>query len=476
MLLRRAPVRSKLLAAGLTLCAQGALAAGLDVTTEHRLRALSYSHTSLLPGPSGQRSFLSQSTRLGLTIKNVDLGTARGESQTLDIVLKLRALGVQGSTTPLAAPFDRAAAHYPSALYTPFFENAALAAHRLGGFPWDVTFGRQSYTLGSGLLLDDNGAGLTGLSVRGRLPWWNMKADAFLFQAQQPSQGFSAQSSGFAQGSLDVAGWALELPSEGTWQLNQLIERDRRTQLAAPSGCPPAVGAVGTGCLVGKATRVLTSLRYQLRYGPLVFDGEGAWQKGAATPTGAAAAGNHVTYNGNAQVLKAKWRQTFYRSKETGKKIEGLARMSFARGSGDDPATATTDEAFFPSNGRRFDGLEREGFGEFFAATPYDAFGGHTRNTASGLPAGVSGIIALGFGATPPAWHGWVLDVDQYLYQADRAQANRALGKELDIRLRHDIRDRFSLKLSGAFYSTGSAINVSKPSARRYLFEASGKF
>lgn len=474
-MLLRPTAKTALLLAALSSCAQGVFAAGLDVTTEHRLRAVSYSRTTVLPGSSGQRSFLSQSTRLGLTIKNIDLGAARGETQTLDVVLKLRAVGVQGSTTPLAGPFDRAAANYPSTAYTPFFENAALVAHRLGGIPWTVTFGRQNFTLGSGLLLDDNGAGLAGVSARGSLPFWGLKAEGFIFQAQHQMQG-----SGLGTGSLDLAGWSLELPSEGTWQLHQLIERDRRTQNAAPSGCPVAVvgppASTTYGCLVSRATRVITSLRYQLRYGPLVFDGEGAWQKGAATPTGAAAAGNHITYNGNAQVLKAKWRQKFYQSKETGKKIEGLARMSFARGSGDDPSTPTTDEAFFPSNGKRFDGLEREGFGEFFAATPYDAFGGQGLGTASGLPGGVSGIISLGFGATPPAWHGWVLDIDQYLYQADKAQSVRALGKELDIRIRHDIRDRFSLKLSAAFYSTGSALNTAKPSARRYLFEASGKF
>lgn len=465
MLLKKRPGLEALLAAALAFCAADARAASLDISAEHRLRGVAHTRTDLQGTKAGPRSFLSQSTRLGITLKNIDLAPARGESQTLDIVLKIRAVGVQGSTTPFTAPFDRHAAHYPSAAYTPFFENAALVAHRLAGWPWTVTFGRQSYTMGSGLLLDDNGAGLAGVSAKGSLPWWNMKAEGFVFQAQHPMQG-----SGVGAGSLDFAGWTLELPSEGTWQLNQLLERDRRTQNTTASMCPAVAGGVGTtGCLVSGATRVMTSLRYQLRYGPLLFDGEGALQKGAATPTGPAAVGNHITYNGNAQVLKAKWRQTFYRSKETGKKIEGIARLSFARGSGDDPSTPTTDESFFPSSGRRFDGLEREGFGEFFAATPYDAFGGP-------FPAGVGGVVAVGLGATPPAWHGLVLDVDQYLYQADRGQSSRALGKELDIRVRHDIRDRFSLRLSAAFFSAGAALNASKPSARRYLFEASGRF
>lgn len=451
-------------AALLTLWASSAYSAGLDVTAEHRMRALSYQGVRMTGGAKEGSSFLSQSTRLGFVFKNIPLGEARGETQTMDIAVKLRAIGVMGSTTAFSAPFDQAAGVYPNTNYVPFLENAALQTHNLGGLPWDVAFGRQSFTQGSGLLLDDNGAGLAGVSAKGRLPWWGMNAEGFVFQAAHPMSG---------PGALDVFGGTLELPSEGTWRLNQLFERDKRDQTVAAANCT----AAGTGCVTAsKATRWFTSLSYQLRYGPLVFDGEAAWQKGSATPTGPGAPGNHVTFNGNAQVIKAKWRQTFYRSKATGRKVEGIARMSFARGSGDDAGTPTTDEAFFPSHGKRFDGLEREGFGDLFAATPYDAFGGQSTATANGLQRGTSGLVVIGIGATPPAWRNIVLDFDYYLYQAERGGASRGLGTEMDIRLRHDIRDRLSLRLSAAFFKGGPALDPGKPSARRYMFEASGRF
>lgn len=442
-------------AALLALSAAQALAAGLDITAEHRLRAISYTGLRPVLGTKEGSSFLSQSTRLGVTIKTIALGESRGESQTMDIAVKFRALGVMGSTTAYTPPFDKAADQYPNAAYLPFLENAALVTHRLGGLPWDVVFGRQSFTQGSGLLLDDNGAGLSGISAKGRLPFWGMRAEGFAFQARHPMSG---------PGALDVFGGTLELPSEGTWQLNQLFEKDKRDQLIAPNGCPALPGGLGLGCPATKVTRWFSSLRYQMRYGPVVFDGEAALQRGAPGP-----------FNGNAQVLKAKWRQTFYRNKETGRRVEGFARMSFARGSGDDPSTPATDESFFPSNGRRFDGLEREGFGELFAATPYDAFGGHS-TTTSGLTQGVSGIITVGMGATPPAWHGVVLDFDYFIYQTDRGGATRALGNEMDFRLRHDIQDRFTIRLSMAMFTAGAALSPAKPSSRRYLLEASGRF
>ncbi|MFH2202347.1 MAG: hypothetical protein ABIJ96_04490, partial [Elusimicrobiota bacterium] len=256
-----------------------------------------------------------------------------------------------------------------------------------------------------------------------------------------------------------------------------LLERDRTTHVAAVNGCP-VINPTRTGCLVGRATRWFSSLRYQLNWGPMLFDGEAAVQRGAANPTGPTPMFNHITYGGNAQYIRAKWKQTFYTRKATGQKIRGIARLSAARGTGDNPATPTTDEAFFPSHGRRYDGLERVGFGELFAATAYDAFGGQSTTTASGLPVGVSGIIAIGMGITPPAWRGIIMDVDYFLYQAEKQTfgPNRTLGTEVDVRLRYDIKEHLQLRLTMAWFEAGAALNAEKPSARRYMLETIARF
>lgn len=435
-----------------------ARAATFDLATEYRIRALTYKNLDLNRDTKNDRSLLSQQARLGFALKNIPLeGAPGGEDQTMEIAVRLQALGVAGSSTPLAAPFDRIADRYPNTAFTPFIENAYLKLNRLAGMPGDLVVGRQSFRLGSGLLLDDDGAGLTGLSGRWALPWWDMKTEAFVFTAANDQLG---------PNDLDVFGFSLELPTEGVWQLQQLIEKDRTTQRLPVNGCGAA------GCLVGRATRWFSALRYQISYGPIVFDGEAVLQKGAATPTGPAPARNHITFNGNAQVLKAKWKQPFFKDKQ------GIARLLFARGSGDDPGTPTTDEAFFPSRGHRYDGLERSGFGEFFGATPYDAFGGHSTSTRSGLAAGNSGIVTVGIGVTPPAWRGVVLDIDYYLFQADRNSTgpHRTLGTELDLRLRYDIRDRLRLSASAAFFTAGPASNPTKGGSRRYMLEASGRF
>jgi hypothetical protein len=441
-----------------------ARAANLDVSASYRMRAQQYKNLNLDLSNHNDHSYITNDARLGVAVRKVALETRGTEESTMDVAILLHAVGVSGSTATLSAPLDRAASYYPSTGLTPFLENAYLRVHNLMGYALEATFGRQSFRLGSGLLLDDDGAGLTGVTLKGELPWWGIQAEGFIFNDKNPNPNVNAPNS------LDLFGGSLTLPSEGTWQLNALIERDRAQQ--SVYGCQVAGAPAGQGCLVSKAMRSFASARYQINYGPMVFEGEAALERGSATPTGPAPSGNHITYTGDAQVVRAKWKQHLYK---TG---EGIARVWVARGSGDKAHTATRDEAFFPSHGHRYNGLDRAGFGEFFGATPYDAFGGnYSTSTASGLRQGASGIVVVGGGYTPPAFKGVVLDLDYFLFQADRvASGPRTLGSEWDARLRYNVLDRFVISAMGAWFTAGQASNPSRGSARKYSFEVSGKF
>lgn len=451
------------LAVLLATLASTASAASLDVTAAYKMKALSYSNLNYNTADKNSHSFITNDARLGVAVRKIPLETSHGEEVTMDLGLVLHALGVSGSTVAAAAPFSRIASYYPSSDLTPFIENAYLRVHKLWGYPWEATFGRQSFRLGSGLLLDDDGAGLTGVSARGELPWLGMKLEGFVFNDRNPLYSQ-------APNSLDLFGLSLDLPLEGVWQLNQLFERDR--SLGTVYGCNYLGNTNLDGCSVSKTMKSFTSARYQISYGPVVFDGEAAIEKGAATPTGVLPAPNHITYNGNAQVVKMKWKQGFYK---TG---QGIARASVARGSGDKPGTQTTDEAFMPSRGHRYAGLERSGFGDLFAATPYDAFGGNnSTSTASGLANGASGIVAVGFGFTPPAYRGFTIDLDYFLYQAERIRSgSRTLGMEWDAKVRYPIRDQLSLAASFAYFKAGKATDPGRSIARKYAFEVAGRF
>ncbi|MBI5883411.1 MAG: hypothetical protein HZB91_09945 [Elusimicrobia bacterium] len=436
-------------------------AASLDLSASYRARLLSYANLDLNKTTSNNHSFLSNDARLSFAARRIYLDTWRGEEMTLDVAVGLRALGVAGSTTAFQAPFDRIADHYPNTTFVPFFEKAYLGLHNAFGLPLDLTMGRQSYRLASGLLLDDDGAGLTGAVGVGALPFWDMKMEGFYFFAKNSQQD---------PNNLNLYGASIIIPGEGTWQFSALAEDDRRNQVQY--GCS-YTQMPATGCRAYRSRRYFPSARYTLHYGPIVFDGEAAFQMGKAKiaqDTGGAP--KQATFQGNAQVVRAKWKQKLYRAGE------GIARMTIARGSGDDFGTPDEDEAFFPSMGHRFDGLERSGFGDFFGASPYDAFGGnHSTTTASGLNYRASGIIAVGAGYTFPSYRNIALDIDYWLFQADRIRrGKRTLGGEWDFKLRYNLKDIFSMSVSAALFGVGTASNQDLGASRKYAFEVFGKF
>ena len=185
-------------ACALALSGPAARAANLDVTAAYKMKALAYKNLNLDASSNDSRnehSFISNDARLGIAVRKIALESRGGEESTMDLALGLHALGVSGSTATLTAPFDRAANAYPNTNLTPFIENAYLRIHRLFGRGLDATFGRQTYKLGSGLLLDDDGAGLTGITVRGELPWGGMQLEGFVFNDRNPNPNVTAPNS-----------------------------------------------------------------------------------------------------------------------------------------------------------------------------------------------------------------------------------------------------------------------------------------
>jgi len=461
-------MRLSLAFALLAAAASRAFAANVDVTAAYDMKAAAYSNLAIgsTLGTSNA-SLLESNARFGVAVKNVELEKIGAQEETLDVGVLFHAIGVSGSSAAIAAPFDRAAAYYPSSDFTPFIENAYVRANHLWGLPMSATFGRQTYRLGSGLLLDDNGAGLTGAVIRAELPWLGMKTEAFAFVDRDPAAAAP-------DNTLMLYGGSLGIPTDGLWQVNELVEREQGDSIVY--GCE-ADPSIGYGCSVSKALRSFTSLRYAISYGDIYFDGEAALEKGVATPNGPTPAGNHITYSGDAEVARMKWKQPLYRLG-----ADGVAFITLARGSGDQAGTPTRDEAFYPAHGSQYDGFERTGFGDFYGATPYSALGGNYATsgssvTRSGLPFGASGITTVGVGYTPPAYHGVVVDLAYYLYQADQVLSGpRTLGMEWDAHLRYPIRDALSLSAGFAYFHAGMAEDPNRSVARKITLEFKGRF
>ncbi|PIR15023.1 MAG: hypothetical protein COV48_16680, partial [Elusimicrobia bacterium CG11_big_fil_rev_8_21_14_0_20_64_6] len=105
-----------LLASGLAT----AHAASLDVTASYKMKAASYSNLNYDTNNKNSHSFVTNDARLGIAVRKIPLEQRGGEDVTMDLGIVLRAIGVSGSTTSVATPFDRVAAYYPNADLTPF--------------------------------------------------------------------------------------------------------------------------------------------------------------------------------------------------------------------------------------------------------------------------------------------------------------------------------------------------------------------
>lgn len=442
-------------------------ATNLNLSADYGVQALSYNNLNYNPKAPDNQAFIANDASLGISVKNISLPNS-WEGSSMDIGVKFRALGVSGSTTALrGSPFGRIAANYPNTGLTPFIENAYLRIHKILGKSIDATLGRQNFVLGSGLLLDDDGAGFTGATIKADLPFWGTSLEGFYFNTSHSiyNVNYSAPGSSFlAPSGLNLAGFTFALPTDGMWEINELVE----------NGNGPEIDP-GLQDTLTSATRSFTSMRYQINYGPIIFDGEAAIEKGYAHTNGANGAPNSISYNGNAAVVRAKWKQPLY------KVGEGIAHLALAHGSGATPGNSTTDTAFFPAHGHQYDGLDRTGFGAFFAATPYAALG--TAATSSSLPQGATGIDVVSGGYTPPAYDNVAFDFDYFLYRADQvASGSRNLGDEWDLTLRRNFRDHLALSITGAIFLPGAAAEGPagamqiKTTASLISLNASGRF
>ena len=439
----RFTARACLWAAVLSLFPARAFGAKLDLNLDYRLRGRSYKNVELSPSGGGIQAFFSHQASLGFAIKNIELDGARGKAQTMDVALSLKALGIAGSTTPVRAPFDRIADRYPNSNFIPWIQNAYIKFHNVRA--WEMTFGQQPFRLGSGFLLSDDGLGFMGFSAQRSLPWKNIKTQLFFF-SPRPDQAGSEN--------IDLFGAYFQIPTEGVWQFSLLREHDRHS--------PSAVGVA-----LNKAVKNYLSMGYSLEHRQFAFDGEFAAVRGKSSPS--AAGSSDMTIIGHALMVKGSWKQ------DLGRFGSGTARLTFGRGSGDNPNTADKDESFLPSFGHRFDGLDRSGIGEFYAASLYDARA--STSTFNGLPAGASGLSIVGIGLSLPPWRDVHMDLDYYLYQASRSTTgNRSLGKEWDFRLRYNVKDKLTLQASISLFRSGLLLGPGEFTARKYFLEVSGRF
>lgn len=409
---RRFTARFLCLAAALSAALPGpARATKLDLSSTIDLKAANYSHL-ITDGYRGQgQELFSENAALGFIIKNIKL--ERTENSTMDVGIVLNSISAGGASTGTlkAAPFRQAAARYPNVDGTPYIKEAYVRVYRFLHKKVTATFGRQSFTLGQGLTLADDGLGLPGALLEAEKFYKNLDGEVFFFRPNK-DLGF-----------VSLYGAGVQYQSnEGMWHLYHMRE----------AGDIPATEPGGA---YASQKKQFTGVRYLLNHKQLNFDGEFVLQRGSARK----ACGGDIDYTAHAFLIKGVWNQNL------GMFGASKMRLAYGKSSGNPGQVTDKDKAFFADFGHRYKALERDGFGDITGASLFDMI--QTSDTANGMPHGVSGLNVINLGADIP-YKKLVISADFYNFRAaqNAGGGSKQLGTELDLRAAYSMGDNLRLK------------------------------
>jgi hypothetical protein len=449
----------------LLLCSTSAVASStLDIGTNYRLRGISMTRTDFGATQDQDYAYYSQRAQAHIGGRF---------SPNIEFMTRFQAIGIAGSSTSVTVPIaNPAGGRYPNTDFTPWIQNAYLKATRLYDLPLDITIGRQPIMLGDGFILSDDDLGFTGIRLEYRLPWYGLQAQAFTFKTSESLIGSS---------DTDLYGVELSKPMRNIrYQASVFTERDASgtTLYVRPTENINTFPA-GTSFTASRITRTFYDARIEGRLTQGGFyKGEVAFQSGSVKrSTGTPGS---VDLGGYAFLVSAGLFTRF--SKYGPIEIHGL----FGMASGD--SGGSKDNSFRPGFGRKYDGLERSGFGEFFGATLYDAVPSSTYGpsastpTVSGLPVGHSGIRVIGAGVTTHPTSLLSIGIDYFVFTSQEstnfspAPSESGLGTELDIGVGFAYTNYLTFRATFAMFAPGNAYGASRSNARRIVLEAIGRF
>lgn len=387
---------------------------GLD----YRLRGVGIQNNDAQKQTKDNLNYYSQNARFYMTT---------WLNQDVEAAFRLQAVniwGLEGSGTPLT--------RYPKADGTPWVEEAYIHLPKFNWDRLDVIIGRQPIDIGDGTLVSSDQLGFNALRVRLDLP---LKINLDIFAAKI-SESLSGQKDADLYGG--IFGWDVR---HNHWELAWIEEKNGG----------PGVYELATGTTTAnKVNRRFYDIRLQGNLKDAFYKLEFAMAGGKTD----FASGSNATIKGVGQKLE------IGAQSDTVKYGRFGVRALYAMGTGDDSGTPGKDEAFRPTYARRWDGLQRTGYGSHFAATLSDAYDSAApfSPAATGLPVGYSGIKTLGFGIFSTQKVFWTGALDYFIYEANKKPSGtKDLGSEIDVDVTYRYTGFVTLRLGGALFFPGEA-------------------
>lgn len=407
----------------------------LNLGLDYHLRGVSIGNNDMSDLTSDSFSYYSQSARMYMRAWLNEDVEAAFRLQSLNV------WGLEGSGTPVT--------RYPKADGTPFVEEAYIHMPHMLRNHLDLTVGRQPLVLGDGMLVSSDDVGFNALRARFLGPW---QTELDLFTAKMVE---SLSSTG---DDSDLKGVVFRVQqADRHWDVGMIQESNS------------AVSTYVLGTSTYAATQVNRRF-YDVRlFGDLkdaYYKVEVAMQEGDAQVPGVGA----VKIKGIGQKIE------LGAQKDTDKWGRFGVRAIYAQGSGDNPNSLDTDEAFRPTFARRWSGLQRAGYGAHYAATLSDAYdpAAPFSPDGTGLPlaSGVSGIRTTGLGIHSTQKVFWTGSLDYYTYDARvNSSGEKDLGAEIDAQLTYRYTGFVTFTGGMSLFFPGGAYGTAASRVTRTFFE-----
>jgi hypothetical protein len=405
----------------------------LNLGFDYRWRGVSIQNADMADATKDTFGYSSQRARFYLTA---------WLNENVEAAFRLQSIGVSGMEGS-GSPVTR----YPKADGTPWVEDAYIHMPNMAWKRLDLTIGRQPIVIGDGMLVSSDDLGYN--AIRGRVTGpLNTEFDLFSAKIAESLNG---------NNDFDLRGVVFRTRKEERhWDLAWIQEVN-----ASNSEYRLAASTV----TASKVTRQFYDVRL---FGDLIgayYKIEVAMQKGEAMLL----SGESIGLKGLGQRLE------LGAQKDTEKWGRFGVRAVYATGSGDDAGTGGTDEAFRPTFARRWDGLERSGYGTHYAATLSDAFDPSApfASGTTGLPAGFSGIKTMGMGIHSTQKVFWTGSMDYFVYQSrTKPTGLNDLGAELDAELAYRYTGFVTFRLGAALFFPGQVYGANASRVTRTFAEA----
>ncbi|MCL1972730.1 MAG: hypothetical protein FWG57_07075 [Endomicrobia bacterium] len=313
--------------------------------------------------------------------------------------------------------------------------------------PYVFTVGKQYFSVGNGLIIDSNQNGFLGARAQADLPLM-FSIDAFA--AKVDNQDFN------------IYGGSVKIKTYPLIEIGVYQERNN-------TGFAYHKGILIDSAAYAIESDVKTFYNIALSGGKNKYNYklEAAKQTGELVRTSS----DTVEYDAYAFLAEGSWQGTFF-------KRASNAKILFSY------ADAENENSFNPTFARRYDGLQRIGYGTLFAANNSDSF--------LILPAGYGGINTIGAKFDIAPWSFLQTGIAFYMFSASDAPADAGdpglaklygakadLGNEFDFFIKYKYIDYFDVGFGFAMYTPPSdAYKVFSNTEASYLYqiEVSARF